>query len=56
MFFKIVAQVGENFQSSDGRTLAQLLEDKTRDLCKKFKELYGDSGEEMWKRLLDRNS
>lgn len=27
--FEIAAQVGENFQSSDGRTLAQLLEDKT---------------------------
>ncbi len=54
--FQIAAEVGENFQSSDGRTLAQVLEDKARKLCEEFRQLYGDGGEEMWKRLLARNS
>lgn len=54
--FEIASQVGEDFQGPDGRTLSQILEAKVADLCTEFRKMYGESGEEMWKRLLDQNS
>jgi len=54
--FEIASQVGEDFQGPDGRTLSQILEAKVADLCTEFQKMYGESGEEMWKRLLDQNS
>jgi len=36
--------------------LSQILEAKVADLCTEFQKMYGESGEEMWKRLLDQNS
>jgi hypothetical protein len=54
--FEIARQVGEDFQGPEGKTLSQILEAKVAELCAALQYLYGASGEEMWKRLLDQNS
>jgi len=54
--FEIASQAGESFQGPNGQTLSQVLEAKVADLCTEFQKMYGESGEDMWKRLLDQNS
>ena len=54
--YGIAAEVGRTFKDPKGQTLSQVIEDKINELTKEFQKLYGKSGSEMWKNLLERNS
>lgn len=54
--YRIAAEVGDEFRDESGRTLRELIEKKISDLSKEFLEAYGSGGDEMWWRLLDRNT
>jgi len=54
--YDIAAEVGEQFRDAQGQTLSEILEAKTAELEKQFVDLYGMSGDQMWRKLLERNS
>ncbi len=54
--YTIAAQVGEEFRDALGQSLSELLESKLLALQEQFEELYGKSGDVMWKKLLQLNS
>lgn len=54
--YALVAEVGEEFRDPQGQTLSELLDAKLDELTSQFRELYGESGETMWRNLLVNNS
>jgi len=54
--YDIAAEVGRTFKDPRGRSLSEVLEEKIRELTKEFEMIYGKSGSEMWKKLLEKNS
>lgn len=54
--YAIAEEIGRNFQDESGQSLREILESKTRELQGEFEKLYGRSGDEMWQRLLSRNT
>lgn len=54
--YAIAAEVGDTFRNEQGHSLSQILEAKIDELTKEFEQLYGQTAENMWKNLLDRNS
>ncbi|MGC8787628.1 MAG: PmeII family type II restriction endonuclease [Anaerolineae bacterium] len=54
--YEIAAEVGEKFKDALGQSLSEILEAKLLELQGQFEELYGKSGDVMWKNLLQLNS
>ncbi|NWG10074.1 MAG: hypothetical protein HXX80_07230 [Nitrososphaerales archaeon] len=54
--YEIAAEVGRTFKDPKGLSLSQVLENKIHELTNEFEKIYGRSGSEMWKKLLQRNS
>jgi hypothetical protein len=54
--YEIAAEVGRTFKDPQGQSLSQVLENKIHELTKEFEKIYGKSGSEMWKKILERNS
>lgn len=54
--YGIAAKVGRTFKDPKGQSLSQVLENKIHELTKEFEKIYGKSGSEMWKKILERNS
>jgi hypothetical protein len=54
--YAIAGEVGQNFRDAKGQSLTQILRVKITELQTEFEKLYGKSGSEMWKKLLNRNT
>jgi len=54
--YAIATEVSQQFRDKEGQTLAEVLEAQVQKLQSEFEALYGQGGEEMWKKLLDMNS
>jgi hypothetical protein len=54
--YAIVGEVARTFRDSQGQTLSEILEAKVQELTRRFVELYGENGDEMWENLLRYNS
>lgn len=54
--YDLATEVGESFRDAQGQTLTQILEAKVTELQSEFEQLYGQSGSEMWDKLLEQNS
>lgn len=50
--YEIAGEVACTFRDKQGRTIAQLLQDKLEQMVKEFEATYGSGGDEMWQRLL----
>lgn len=54
--YGIAAEVADAPIDAQGRTLSEILETKIGELQEEFEKSYGDSGDQMWRNLLKRNS
>jgi hypothetical protein len=54
--YEIAGKVGEEFRDAQGQTLSEILDSRIDELVKEFEQLYGKSGDLMWKNLLKVNS
>ena len=54
--YAVVAEVSETFRDPKGRSLKEALNQKVEQLTEEFIRRYGESGSEMWERLLRENS
>jgi len=54
--YAIAAEVSEQFQDPQGRSLREAINHKIDELTEEFKQRYGESGPEMWQKLLQENS
>ena len=54
--YAIAAEVSETFRDPKGRSLREALGQKIEELTHEFVQRYGESGPEMWKKLLQENS
>ncbi len=54
--YEIAHSVSRHFRDSTGHSMQQILEEKITELTAAFRDRYGDSGTEMWEKLLERNS
>lgn len=54
--YEIAAEVGKTFKDPEGQSLFEVVENKVHELKREFVKIYGESGNKMWKKLLQRNS
>ncbi len=54
--YEIAEEVGSRFKDPKKQSLSKALEEKIYELTKEFDKIYGRSGEDMWIKLLERNS
>ncbi|MDH7486174.1 MAG: PmeII family type II restriction endonuclease [Anaerolineae bacterium] len=54
--YAIAAEVSESFRDPKGRSLKEALDEKVNELCDEFIRRYGQTGPEMWEKLLRENS
>jgi hypothetical protein len=54
--YEIAAKVGSSFRFAHGLTLGQILQNKVTELVNEFRQRYGESGADMWRKLLELNS
>ena len=54
--YQLVADASQNFRDDQGMTLAQIIKAKVQELEKEFTKMYGERGDEMWRKLLEHNS
>jgi hypothetical protein len=54
--YGIAAKVGKEFKDPKGQSLSEIINTKIEELTKEFEKIYGKSGSDMWKNLLEGNS
>lgn len=54
--YEIAGEVGRTFTDPKGQSLSEVIEMKIHDLTQEFERIYGKSGSDMWKNLLENNS
>ena len=54
--YEIAGEIGRTFKDSQGQSLSEVIENKIQELTKEFEKIYGKSGKNMWKKLLENNS
>lgn len=54
--YEIAAEVGKGFKDPKGQSLSKVIRTKIQELTKEFEKIYGRSGSDMWKNLLEVNS
>lgn len=54
--YEIVEEAAREYKDPKGRRLQELIDEKLQELEAEFKRIYGESGPDMWRKLLLRNS